>query len=179
MMLRSAALPVTLLIVGLLVGGIGYADCITVGPPPENIAIQWETSSPYAPSTSVSHSYVTCTVPSVTASLLKVLVSNLAPGDNCIIKGWLVDTGTFGGSLSSVITISAPPGCTSFTATGYSFSDNVAGKSISGDGGKFQVVAEMSLGPSAGQPCRSGTAVATDVITASCIGGGKGDNCCK
>jgi hypothetical protein len=177
-MILRAPVIATLLIAGLLLGGIGYADGNRGDGKEGNIAIQWETSSPYSPTTLPSPSYVTCSIPSVTSDVLTVQVGDLGPSGGCTITGWIIDTGQFGGALSSSITITAPSGCTSFTSAGYSFSDNVAGKSIGGNDGRFKVVADFSLGPNAGAPCQSGSATATDVITAQCAKQDKKNNCC-
>jgi len=165
--LRSSVLP-TLLVGGLLLGGIAYADGGGGGGKEGNVEIQWTSPT----STSTSHTYVTCTW-SETSSLLSVKVKNLAPGDSCTIDGTLRDTGEFGGTLGHSITIHQPTGCSSFV-----FTDNVAGKSISAEG-KFSVVATLTLLSSAGKTCEGGTATVTDVITVGCAKEEKKNNCCE
>jgi len=108
---------------------------------------------------------MTCTlVPaSVTdGTVLKLTVTNMAPGDYCNIGATIVDTGTLPGTLGS----SAP--CSGSYCSDFYYSDNVdgAGPTIAGSGGTFSYTGQIGLYSSAATQGESATFTITISATA-------------
>jgi hypothetical protein len=85
----------------LVLGGIGYAaftstSTINVTANAGTFSLGWWGMGVYA----TTSTYDTCT-PSVSGSVLTVTVGNMAPGDECIITGYVTDTGTLPGTVAA------------------------------------------------------------------------------
>lgn len=159
---------VVLAVVFLAVSGVGYASNSSDGgkQKQEQLTIQW-TGTPTATG---SPTFVGCSIVSQSSSILAFQVKSIVPGGSCKIGGTIMDTSSFGGVLTSSWTITPPKGCTAYT-----FTDNIAGKSIAAHG-TVSATATLTLSSSAGPACTQGSATVVDTITAQCA---KGDNCCE
>lgn len=165
----AKAIWVTILAIGVLsVSGLGFAAFTAAGTATTNgtggtLSVAWQNSS-----SEVSATYVTCST-ATAGSQLWANVTDLAPGDWCVVFGNLSNTGTVGASIS--VTDSVSNGFHScFTWDQISNSQSTVSA-----GGSYAWEAAIELNNHADNSCQGATGMVTTTISASASTGDTGE----
>ncbi|MHB8351483.1 MAG: hypothetical protein ACYDFT_02145 [Thermoplasmata archaeon] len=157
----AKAIWVTILAIGVLsVSGLGFAAFTAAGTATTSgtggsLSLAWDNSN-----SQVSATYVTCGT-AIVGSNLWANVTDLAPGDWCVVFGNITNTGTVGASIS--VSDSVSNGFHSCFAW-----DQISNsKATVSAGGTYAWEGAIELNTRAGNSCQGATGTVTTSITAT------------